>query len=179
MECRNVSHTNNTSFGMAFIKPDDMESFTKYVTKNYDASTIKKGIQQLRREQKNNKHFDIKYSQDDVILLKPKTPAGEAVSMTLSYKKNMDGRLTPLQKIQKSVKDDLDLAEQSGSKLKLFASVSKALFQYVRMKIIKTVNPKYSLPNNLIFAAEDATMLEKTAERRLRRNTLIEDAFKN
>lgn len=178
MEIRNNTQT-QLNFGMAFIKPDDMGSFTEYVTKKRNASIVKRGIEQLRREQKNNKHFDILYTPQDEILLKPKTIDGEAVATVLTYKKDMGGRQTPIQVIQDSIKHDIDAAEKSGSKFKMFKAMTSSLLKYLKIKIIKAVNPKYSLPKNLVFAADDATMLEKAAESRIKRNALIEQAFKD
>lgn len=178
MEIRNNTQT-QLNFGMAFLKPDDMEAFTKYVTHNRKASVVKRGIEQLRREQKNNKHFDIKYLDSDEIMLCPKTKDAESVATALIYNKEVGGRLTKVQTISKSINKDLDSAEKSGSKLKSFTAMAKGLFKAIKLQVIKKLNPKYSLPKNLVLAADDATALEKAAEQRIKRHALIEQAFKD
>lgn len=179
MEIRNNTQS-QTNFGMAFLKPDDMQSFTKYVTKNRKASVVKKGIEQIRREQMHNKHFDIKYSNEgDEIILIPKTLDAQAVATAWSYKGDVGGRLTPLKQARANIDKELALAKENGSSFKAAFVMGKALINAFKAKVMTRMNPKYSLPKNLIFAAEDATALEKVAEKRIKEHNLIEKAFKD
>lgn len=178
MQLRNNTSSTQPNFGMAFLKPDDMQSFTKYVTKNRKASVVKKGIEQIRREQMHNKHFDIKYSSDgDEILLVPKTLDAQAVATAWSYKGDVGGRLTPLKQIRANLEKEWELAEKSGSNFKKAKVIGKMFFEVIKGRLKVKMNPKYSLPENLIFAAEDATAMEKVAEKRIKKHKLINDAF--
>ena len=80
MQVQNITPINHQSFGMALkVKPEDMKAFTEYISKNTDLKTAQRGITQLIKSQKNNKHFDIIYKK-----------AGNVIKDKEGYSVNMD-----------------------------------------------------------------------------------------
>ena len=181
MQVRTITPT-QPNFGMAFVKPNQMDEFKKFVTKNEKNNVlIGKGLEQIIKEQKSNKHFDIWHAYDgdtEGIMIRPNSADASKLFRDIKYPKDMPDRETQLTIMQKKLKKEKALLNTSTSWYqKLVGRYRVFLAEHNLKKFIKD-NPKYCLPKNLLYASEDATMLDKELDEILKFDKIIEDAFK-
>lgn len=171
------------NFGMAFVKPTQMEKFKSFVTeKEKNNVLIRKGLEQIIKEQKNNKHFDIWHGYDgdtEGITIKPNSAEASRLFRDIKYSKDIPDRETPLTIMQEKLKNEKALLNQSTSWYQKLVGRYRVFLAERNLQNMLKNNPKYYLPKNLLYASEDATMLSEELDEILKLDKNIESAFKD
>ncbi len=182
MQVRTVTPS-QPNFGMAFVKPTQMGKFKSFVTeKEKDSALIGKGLEQIIKEQKNNKHFDIWHGYDgdtEGIMIRPNSAEACKTFRDIKYSKDIPDRETPLTIMQEKLKKEKALLNQSTSWYKKLVGRYRVFLAERNLKNMLKNNPKYHLPKNLLYASEDATMLAEELDEILKTEKNIENAFKD
>lgn len=188
MEIRNFTPSNNnTSFGMAFRQPKQMNEFADYVTCAAKHSLAKRGLKQFIKEQAQNEHFDVEfvpgkpsdtfqglreYGSFKVI---PMSDEARKIMPKETMVKAKDEATTCIQKIEDKYAQKADQA--SGLKVHLLGlrCLAEGVVTLGKMLIAK---PKEFLPASMREAGELATKMNGKVEAKLTKRAEIADTFK-
>lgn len=182
MQVRTITPS-QPNFGMAFVKPNQMDKFKIFVTeKEKNNVLIGKGLEQIIKEQKNNKHFDIWHGYDgdtEGIMIKPNSAEASRLFRNIKYSKDIPDRETPLTIMQEKLKKEKALLNQSTSWYQKLVGRYRVFLAERNLKNMLKNNPKYYLPKNLLYASDDATMLAEELDEILKLDKNVESAFKD
>lgn len=182
MQIRTITPS-QPNFGMAFVKPTQMDAFKKFVTeKEKNSALIGKGLEQIIKEQKSNKHFDIWHGYDgdlEGIMIRPNSADACKLFRDIKYSKDIPERKTPLVIMQEKLKKEKYLLNNSTSWYQKLVGRYRVFLAERNLKKMINDNPKYYLPKNLLYASEDATMLAEELDEILKAEMNIEKAFKD
>lgn len=185
MEIKNNTPAyNNRSFGMAFIKPDNMDKLARYLTRSEKTRSVTDGLTLLVRNQSGNKHFNIEYiPKDNSFRVFPYSE--EALGF---YPDKQGEKIFPAaghysysnmeKMILKMEENNIALQKSNASKFKKFMSKLGLKIEYALQYFNSyMVHPDSILPANLREASNYAVKMEKSVETRIRTREAINSIF--
>lgn len=190
MEIRNFTPSNNnTSFGMAFRQPKQMNEFADYVTCAAKHSLAKRGLKQFIKEQAKNDHFDVEFVPGKTVTVAniqgvERCGGFKVIPMTDEARKIMPKETMVKAKVETaSIIDKIidkytqKCEEASGLKVHLLGlkGFAEGVVAVGKMLIAK---PKEFLPASMREAGELATKMNDKVETKLAKCAEIADAFK-
>lgn len=188
MEIRTFTPSNNnTSFGMAFRQPKQMNEFADYVTCAAKHSLAKRGLKQFIKEQAKNDHFDVEFvpgKASETLKGLKEYGSFKVIPMTDEARKIMPKETmvkakvetdSPIDKIIEKYAKKIE--ESSGLKAHLLGlkGLAEGVVAVGKMLIAK---PKEFLPASMRKAGELATKMNDKVETKLAKRAEIADAFK-
>ena len=190
MEIRNFTPSNNnTSFGMAFRQPKQMNEFADYVTCAAKHRLAKRGLKQFIKEQAKNDHFDVEFvpgkpsdrfkgfkeygsfkvipTSDEARKIMPKE------TMVRAEGGEADTRLSQLSDEMARVAE-----EKTPHGLKAYLFVAKYAAKLAATIGKMLLSPKEFLPASMREAGELATKMNGKVEAKWTKRVEIADTFK-
>ena len=110
MQIRNNTPSSQPNFGMSFVRPTQMTIFKNFITeKEKNSDLIRKGLDQVIKEQKNNRHFNIWHAYDgdpEGIMIRPNSAEACRQFGNIKYPKDIPDRETPLTIMQEKLQKE-------------------------------------------------------------------------
>ena len=163
----NYTASNSPAFGMALRKPapELVDSFIKAL--NLDGKFCKKGLRQLEKELKNITQTDVVYTKEgNKNIFSVVSKDGKVLHRFDKSVKDEDAyKKGPQYKIYKIMADFekcANDARDAHTKREGITAVFKGLYAMGKIMAKVVINPKLTLPPELIAAAEKSKAIEKT-----------------
>ena len=167
---------------MAFRKPTggQMESFAQYVGKRASGEPLKKALDTIIGQQAKNKHFDITYDYYQhrnrfCVVAKSDEAINKYGDVTRVYEEGTYDEVTEAGRLLRKRKAIMNA--EGWSKARRFVAGVMALPKIVIMAIRDSKNPLRVLPDNMRYAAMEATRFEQDVERQIAKENLVASAF--
>lgn len=190
MEIRNFTPSNNnTSFGMAFRQPKQMNEFADYVTCAAKHRLAKRGLKQFIKEQAKNDHFDVEFVPGNACdgfkglkeygsfkVIPTSDEAKKIMPKETMVRASAGEKVTRLSQLSDEFARVAEEETPHGLKAYLFVAkyVAKTAATIGKMLL----SPKEFLPASMREAGELATKMNGKVEAKLTKRAEIADTFK-
>lgn len=190
MEIRNFTPSNNnTSFGMAFRQPKQMNEFADYVTCAAKHRLAKRGLKQFIKEQAKNDHFDVEFVPGNACdgfkglkeygsfkVIPTSDEAKKIMPKETMVRASAGEKVTRLSQLSDEFARVAEEETPHGLKAYLFVAkyVAKTAATIGKMLL----SPKEFLPASMREAGELATKMNCKVEAKLTKRAEIADTFK-